>query len=435
MTPVTHPHQLWRVIAAPELTPMAAPRLLAGTPLEDGAETYWQHVARLGRRPAGSAALIDEIERSGLRGRGGAWFPTARKWRAVANAARDQRPVVVANASEGEPLAAKDRTLLEHRPHLVIDGALTAAESIGAGEVVIYVSRAARPAQHAVRHALRERHRAGCRELPVRVVETPDRYIAGESSAVVRRVNGGPAKPDFSPPHPSERGVDGRPTLVQNAETLAHVALIARNGHAWFRERGEASAPGTVLVTIAGNVRYAGVYEVNVGTPMPAVLLGAGGAIAQPGAALVGGYFGSWIDAGRLATMRLIPDEVGVGCGVIGVLGADACGLCEAATIVEYLAQESAEQCGPCVYGLHAIAGTMRRIAEARADRSDLARLERWMTMVEGRGACRHPDGAINNVITALDVFADDLSLHVSGHACGRNRPWLPEPKPHRGWR
>ena len=425
-----------RAPAPPALTPMASPRLLAGSPLSHGAETYAQHVARLGRRPIGGGWLIDDVERSGLRGRGGAWFPTARKWRGVAAAAGRQRSIVVINASEGEPLSAKDQTLVEHRPHLVIDGGITAAESVGADQVIVYVSRAAHRSRRALRRALHERRRAGLRELPVHVVDTPHRYVAGESSAVVRRSNGGPAKPGFSPPHPSERGVDGRPTLVQNAETIAHAALIARFGDAWFRERGDTGAPGTALVTLSGNVRFAGVYEVDLGATLTAVLNGAGGVPTEPEGALIGGYFGSWIAARRMAGLRLAPGDVNLGCGVIGVLGAGACGLSEAATIVAYLARESAGQCGPCVHGLRAISETLNRVAAGDADRGDVARLQRWTAMVAGRGACHHPDGAVNNALTALEAFAGDLGRHLAGQACaGRRHRWLPPPQRHRGWR
>ena len=436
MTSSLLPEHAAGIDAVPALTPMASPRLLAGSPLANGAEPFALHTARLGRRPAGGAWLLDELERSGLRGRGGAWFPTALKWRGVARAALQRRAIVVINASEGEPLSAKDRALLEHRPHLVIDGGITAAESVGAGEVIIYISRTAGASTRAIRHALRERRRAGLRELPVHVVAAPHRYVAGESSAAVRRVNGGPAKPGFAPPHPSERGVDARPTLVQNAETIAHAALIARFGNAWFRERGDGDAPGTVLVTLSGGVRFPGVYEVDIGTSLSAVLNGAGGPLTPPSGALVGGYFGSWVGAQRMTGLRLAPADVRLGCGVIGVLGAGACGLSEAARIVRYLARESAGQCGPCVYGLRAIAATLTRIAVAEADRGEVARLQRWTAMVSGRGACHHPDGAVNNAVTALDAFSDDLARHLAGEACaGRRHRWLPEPKRHRGWR
>jgi NADH:ubiquinone oxidoreductase subunit F (NADH-binding) len=416
-------------------TDSATPRLLAGTPLAAGAEQFDEHRERLGRRPRGGEWMFDVLERSGLRGRGGAWFSTSRKWRGAARAAAGQGAVVVVNASEGEPLSAKDKTLVEHRPHLVLDGALLAAETVGAGEVVIYLSRPSRAATRALHQALRARRRAGLRDVPVHLMHTAHRYVAGESSAVVRRANGGPAKPGFAPPHPLESGIGGRPTLVQNAETIAHAALIARYGDSWFRERGTDEAPGTALVTLCGNVRYPGVYEIDLGATLEAVLAGAGGTLTPPAGILVGGYFGSWLPADSLAGIRLTPGAVTCGCGVIGVLGADACGLSEAASISAYLARESAGQCGPCVHGLRAIAETMTRLAASDADQGDLVRLQRWTGMVAGRGACHHPDGAINNAVSALDAFPHDLLRHVTGQPCaGRHRPSLPPP-PKQPWR
>jgi len=415
-----------------------APRLLAGPPLELGPEGFSDHRARLGRRPIGGAWLVDVIERSGLRGRGGAWFPTHRKWRAVRRLADERGPsVVVVNASEGEPLSHKDRLLVETRPHLVIDGAASIAESVGAGEIVIYLSRPSRDATRSIRRALAERHHHGISEVPVRIAHTQHRYVAGESSAVVRRLSGGPSKPSFSPPHPSERGVLGRPTLIQNAETVAHAALIARYGDAWFRERGTHDAQGTVLVTISGNVARPGVYEVDLGSELVAAVNGAGGVLSVPIGLLIGGYFGAWLDAEHVGRARLAPETISLGCGIIGVLGADACGVRDAARIVRYLARESAGQCGPCVYGLRDIAEAMSRLAAGDADLGDLQRIERWSQQVVGRGACHHPDGAIRNVRTALEVFAQDVDSHLTGNACAVGGcPTLPPPpRRRRGWR
>ena len=205
--------------------PNAGPRLLAGPPLVNGAKGFAEHWERLGRRPSGGAWLLDVLERSGLRGRGGAWFSTSRKWRSVAASAAGRGAVVVVNASEGEPLSAKDRTLIEHRPHLVLDGALLAAETIGADEVLIYLARSSRAATHALREALRARRGAGLRDVPVRLIHTAHRYVAGESSAVVRRANGGPAKPGFAPPHPSENGVAGS-RLVMRSRIWARMRVL-----------------------------------------------------------------------------------------------------------------------------------------------------------------------------------------------------------------
>ena len=413
-------------------------RLLAGPGLEHGPESLSDNRARLGRRPIGGEWLLDVVERSGLLGRGGAWFPTHRKWRAVRRLANERGPaVVVVNASEGEPLSHKDQLLGETRPHLLIDGAMIVAESVGAGEVVIYLSRPSRGMTRSIRRAIAERRREGIREISIRIAHTQHRYVAGESSAVVRRLSGGPSKPFFAPPHPTERGVLGRPTLVQNAETVAHAALIARYGDVWYRERGTHEAPGTGLVTIAGNVARPGVYEVDIGSELIAAVSGAGGVLSAPTGVLIGGYFGTWLDVDRGGRARLTPEDVSLGCGVIGILGADACGILEAARIVGYLARESAGQCGPCVYGLRDIAEAMSRLAAGDADQGDLRRIERWSNQVIGRGACHHPDGAIHNVRSALEAFAYDVDRHLAGQACavGSCTPLPPPPRRRRGWR
>src|SRR5581483_3040237 len=182
--------------------------------------------------------LIAEVERAGLRGRGGAGFPTALKMHAVIGARR--RPggrTVVINAVEGEPASVKDRTLVESVPHLVLDGAALAARAVSAGEVVLCVSERAVETADAALRACSER-RALRERVSLRVVAVPDGYVGGQESALVHFLNGGPAKPTFTPPMIFEQGVHGRPTLLSNAETFAHVALIARHGAGWFRELG-----------------------------------------------------------------------------------------------------------------------------------------------------------------------------------------------------
>ena len=218
--------------------------LLAGPPTSAGAESHAAHVARLGPVPVGTRALIDTIEASRLRGKGGAGFPAAIKWRAVASQ-RAGNPVVIANGAEGEPLSRKDRMLMEQRPHLVIDGALLAAGAVGAREIVLYVGADHVGAIRAMQRAASERPEAEREQL--RLVSAPVRYVSGEETAAVNFVNSGIALPTAIPPRPFERGVDGRPTLVQNVETLAHAALIARYGDAWFQSLGVDGASGTTL--------------------------------------------------------------------------------------------------------------------------------------------------------------------------------------------
>ncbi len=417
-------------------------RLLEGPDPAAGYERLDDHRRRIRSCPEGGPWLIGVLQRSGLRGRGGAWFPTWRKWAAVAERPHG-RAVVVINASEGEPLSAKDRVLLSLRPHLVFDGAVLAADTLGADEVVLYLARGSRATNHVVWRALRERRRAHLAEPRIRVVHTAHRYVAGEASAVVRRISGGPAKPQFTPPRTFERGVDNLPTLVQNTETLAHVALIARYGSDWFRELGTETSPGSALMTLSGNVSRPGVYEVDLGARLGGVLDAAGGTTSPARGALLGGYFGTWLPARSLRDVPLdaerLRDEhsASLGCGVLAVLPEDACGVTEAARILGYLAAESAGQCGPCVNGLAALSTTMARIAASSAVPTDLDRVRRWAGLIRGRGACHHPDGAVGQLASALTVFADHLDMHLAGVRCRGHLTggFPPPPARARGWR
>ena len=266
--------------------------------------------------------LIATVERAGLLGRGGAGFPTGRKLRAVAAGRR--RPVVVVNGTEGEPVSGKDALLLRTAPHLVLDGAALAAAAIGARAVVIGVDRLNRAALAAVDRALAERRDSDPDGVPMRLAPTPPHYVTGEESALVHWINGGEAKPTRVPPRPFEKGVDGRPTLVDNVETLAHLAQILRFGSDWFRQRGTPAEPGTILATVSGAVARPGVYEVSAGFPLADLLAGAGTPDGVS-AVLVGGYFGFWLDARAAASARLSHDDLrrrggGLGCGAVAVL-------------------------------------------------------------------------------------------------------------------
>jgi len=225
----------------------------------------------------------------------------------------------------------------------------------------------------------------------------------------VHMVNEGLATPTNTPPYPFERGVDGAPTLVQNVETLAHAALLARTG----------SIPGTMLLTLAGAAARPGVVEVDEGTTIGEAIQRAGGVAETPRAVLLGGYFGSWVEPERAWKLQLDhrslrDQDLGLGCGVIGLLPARGCPVCETAGIMRYLATESSAQCGPCFFGLRALADACTRIAEGGADPDALRRLHRWSADVRGRGACKHPDGAVIFLSSALTVFAREFAEHAS---------------------
>ena len=376
--------------------------------------------------------LIATVERAGLLGRGGAGFPTGRKLRAVAAGRRT--PVVVVNGTEGEPVSGKDALLLRTLPHLVLDGAALAAAAVGAGEVVVCVDRQNAAALDAVEGALAERHDREPGGIPMRLAAAPPHYVTGEESALVHWLNGGEGKPTRVPPRPFERGVGGRPTLVDNVETLAHLAQIIRFGADWFRQLGTPSEPGTILATVSGAVSRPGVYEVPAGLPLSDLLAGAG-TPEGISAVLVGGYFGFWLDARSAGSALLSHHDLrsrggGLGCGAVAVLPAGACGVAEATRVMGWLAGETAGQCGPCVHGLAALAGTLGEACAGRSRGDVAARLQRWAAQIEGRGACRFPDGAVRFLRSALDVFADDLRRHAAGRPCrgSLQRPILPIP-------
>jgi NADH:ubiquinone oxidoreductase subunit F (NADH-binding) len=400
------------------------PRLFAGPPAAAGPEPLADHVARLGRLPSGSAApaVIPVLEASGLLGRGGAGFPVGRKWRSVASQGGG-RPVVLVNGAEGEPLSAKDRTLLRLRPHLVLDGAFLAADAVGADRIALYIGSGQRDAQASVRRALAERRD---RRVAIDLLGAPETYVAGEESAAVHFVNEADARPTVTPPRPYERGIGGRPTLVQNVESLAYAALIGRFGDGWYRELGRDSTPGSALVTVSGAARD-GVREIELGMTIGELAgqAGAGSGPRDRQAVLLGGYFGGWLSTERSWGVALDPIALraagsAFGAGVVAFLGNDRCGVRATSRIMDYMAGQSAAQCGPCVFGLRAIADATARLATGRPERDDLARIERWSEQLKGRGACRHPDGAVGQLLSSLRVFGAEWEVHQRRRPCTR---------------
>jgi NADH:ubiquinone oxidoreductase subunit F (NADH-binding) len=383
----------------------------------------------------GSAgALIPEVGAAGLTGRGGAAFPVHRKLEAVA-AARPGRAIVVGNGAEGEPASHKDEALLSLAPHLVLDGLQLAAEAVGAGRAVLYV-RADLRARTRLDDCLPERDAYGLDRVPVEIVRSPRRFLAGEESALASRISGGPAVPRFTPPRVFTRGVDGRPTLVQNVETLAHLALIARYGPGWFRAMGTSDEPGTMLCTLRQASGSVDVAEAALGTPLAALLHlpAVTGNEEGGGAVLVGGYHGAWLPAAQAAQLtlsnaQLRPAGAFTGAGVLAALPADRCGLIESARVARYLALESAGQCGPCRSGLPSIAAAMSELAGSHPEPRVLDNLTRWAGLVEGRGACHHPDGTVRFLRSALRVFGPEVRLHQQRRCSAEtDRPFLPVP-------
>jgi NADH:ubiquinone oxidoreductase subunit F (NADH-binding) len=377
--------------------------------LADGDGRLDTHLARHGRLPALDPSQVIGMARdAGLTGRGGAGFEVHRKLSAVAASGR---PVtVIANGAEGEPASGKDKALLAYQPNLVLDGLQLAARATGSGTARLYAPAGVLRPLEAL---LATRRGAGLDAVPVTLHRAPDAFVAGEETAAAAAVAGRAAVPADKPARLTDAG-----TLVQNVETLAHLALISRYGPGWFRSAGTPDEPGTFLATVSGAVAAPGVVEAGYGVPLGDLIAAAGGPTVRLGAILVGGYHGGWVPADPalpVSRAALGPYGSSPGAGIVVALPAGACGLRETARIAGYLAGQVAGQCGPCVNGLPRLAGSLTDLAERRGSPGLPAEVDRLARLVTGRGACRHPDGTARMIGSAMRVFAADVAAHLAG--------------------
>ena len=427
-------------IGRPRLAPaIGQARLTAGVRNDMLTASWDDHVGVYGEPHTWSRAaqVMSFLQSHSVLGRGGAGFPLVIKMDAVIKA--KGRPVVVVNAAEGEPAIWKDRTLLALVPHLVLDGAQLAALAVGADRIHVAVNPSHRPAHLALLRAIDERQLRTRDAVPVTVHVVPDEFTAGECSSVVGLINGGRGRPQFVSTIAAVRGVDGRPTLLSNTETFAQLAVLARMGDR-YAEVGTPAEPGTALFTLRGAVHDDVVVEAPLGTPLGAVVNGAGGLSEPIQAVLVGGYHGRWLAPDVAWNAPLSVAEMrarggAIGAGLIAPLAASACPLSEVSRVVSYLAGQTAGQCGPCVNGLPAIADAVDGLVAG--DREGRARkwLTHWLGLMEGRGACKHPDGVARFVGSSLRVFDQEITLHRHRGPCPSvGAPILPTP-PTGGWR
>jgi NADH:ubiquinone oxidoreductase subunit F (NADH-binding) len=399
------------------ITPHELPRLLAGR--GSAAASLREHTALFPGAMLNDAA--QQLESSGLLGRGGAGFETYRKV-ALIRSQRGSHKVVVVNAMEGEPAAHKDSHLLQSNPHLVLDGAEALAAMIHADRIVVCVARDNIPTINAVQQAIHERQRRSLRAPDLSLVTPPGRYVAGEESALIHWLNDNESLPQFRPEKPHVLKLRRHAVLLDNAETCAHVGLISRYGAQWFRGLGPANHPGSTLVSVSGAVQRAKVLEVANGTPVREILAAAG-ADPSPQGIVVGGYGGVFLGPEILelpyAHESFRPYGANVGAGILAPISYGTCGLRETYRVAAWMAHESARQCGPCAFGLPAMAEDLRHIVHATADAAlALDRLHARTREIEGRGACRHPDGVVRFIRSALTTFATDVQYHLTNGAC-----------------
>jgi NADH:ubiquinone oxidoreductase subunit F (NADH-binding) len=411
------------VTAATECTvavwPGIEPRLL-----HKGTEGYTEYRDAGGYRPLDDVdALLSQIDLAGVLGRGGAAFPLAVKLKTVReNGKAAGGAVVVANGEEGEPASIKDRWLLRNRPHLVLDGLRLAARLVSADRAVVYVSDhdAADSVNSAV--AAIDADRLDGVSITVRAVEPG--YVAGEETAAVRALNGGPAKPTDKPPRPFEEGVGGLPTMVSNVETLAVIPFLQRHGAEEFRGHGTSASPGTFLATITGAGRPPALYEIPHGLSFAELLEFHGVPADQLHGVLMGGYFAGLLNRDVLdvtldhESLRRL--DSGLGCGAISLI-TDDCPVAVAASVMAYFDRENAGQCGSCFNGTAAMSAVTEALRDGVATQEDVGRLERWSVVLRGRGACATLDAATNVAASLLSAFPQVVERHLNGECdtCG----------------
>jgi NADH:ubiquinone oxidoreductase subunit F (NADH-binding) len=388
------------------------PRLLADLDHGPGLAVHRRRSAGRGPWPTTATELAELLEAIDLRGRGGAAFPLARKVRTVAKARG--RAVVVVNAAEGEPASSKDSALMMLKPHLVLDGAQLVAQALGADTIHVVVPGERAAVQRSVRTALAERADADRVPMTMHVAEC--RFVAGESSAVLELLAGRPNLPVTTTRPSAISGLGGRPTLLSNAETYAQTAVIVRDGVDAYCSLGTHAEPGTRLLTIDGDGERPTVLEVAHGTRL-APLLAAADADADNGL-LLGGYHGTWLPPEAVPDLTvsataMLDAGAAIGAGVMLPLRSGVCPVRRTAVVVGYLAGESANRCGPCKFGLPALAHALRDLALGAVQSSD--RVIQLMDAVERRGACHHPDGTTRSIRSLLRAFPLEVAAHLSG--------------------
>jgi NADH-quinone oxidoreductase subunit F len=395
---------------APEASPPAVddPRLLAS----DGLETLESWRAAGGFRRHEPGVLLGEVTLADLRGQGGSGFPVARKW-----AALTKDGVLVANGAEREPGTVKDAYLLTKRPYAVLDGALAAAHDRGLDRVVVAIPEGEPEIRSALEEARDTIASSDVSGATVDIVDVSRAYVGGEETALLASIQGDAPKPRLRPPFPAERGLNGRPTLVQNVETLTHVALVNAYGGAWFRERGSETQPGTGLFSVGAFGGRFELYERAFGDSLADLLADAGFG-GDAAAVLVGGYSGGLLrrDQVQVGLDAVSLSSVGgrVGTKSVQVVPEGSCVLRILIEVLRFFGSETAVQCPPCHRGLPDMVSLLERVEAGDADQAVLDDFTTFMETFAGRGLCALPDGSAAIALSYLRNFADELELHMT---------------------
>jgi NADH-quinone oxidoreductase subunit F len=402
-------------------------------------EDIYEYVAEGGYGSLAEALLrppeeiIDEIKRAGLRGRGGAGFPTGMKWEKARGAPSGEK-IVICNADEGDPGAYMDRTLLESNPHQVLEGIILCARSIGAERALVYVRAEYPLAVKIVRRAIQQAEDLGLLgngilgtdfNLKVEVFEGSGAFVCGEETALIESVQGFRGMPRHRPPYPVESGLDGRPTVINNVKTLASIAPIIRHGAQWFRSIGTPDSPGTAVFSVVGSVQHPGLVEIPMGVTLRTLIFDVCGGIPrrkQFKAVQIGGPSGGCLSEEFLDTPidfdSLTDAGAMMGSGGMVVMDEDACMVDVSRYFLDFTQKESCGKCTFCRIGTFQLLQILERLTRGEGEEADLPRLRQLSEDIRDGSLCGLGKTAPNPVLTSMRYFVEDYEAHVTEKRC-----------------
>jgi NADH:ubiquinone oxidoreductase subunit F (NADH-binding) len=380
--------------------------------------------------------VVKVVSDAGLRGRGGAGFPTGKKWQFTREAPGEPRYLIL-NGGEDEPGSKKDRVLLENLPHLVIEGTVLAAYAIGATKAYLYINANYAVAIKTITDALTEAKAAGYWgenilgsdfALDIEIVPAPDNYVAGEDTAALEVIEGRKAWPRQKPPFPVTVGLYGKPTSVNNVETLANVAPIVLQGADWYRKFGTAESTGTMIFSLDDDLNRPGVYELPFGTPLRYL-------IEECGGGLKSGKKIKAIMPAAPSSAYLPPEKIdtpldhnsmrdagsGLGCGVVRLVAEGTCIVEEVIKISEFFTAESCGQCPACRMETNTLTSLLKKVQAGQGGQTILEQFAKVLAFNKGKGFCNLIAMPGPPIESALKLFPGDFAAHLSTGKCPVN--------------
>ena len=377
--------------------------------------------------------VIKEVQQAGLRGRGGAGFPTGRKWE-FAREAGEQGKIVICNADEGDPGAYMDRTILESNPHQVLEGMAICAFAVGAERAIVYVRAeyplAVKMVTKAIEQAkelslLGEGILGGSFNLDIEVFQGSGAFVCGEETALIQSIEGKRGMPRHRPPYPVTKGLEGKPTIINNVKTLASIPPILKKGAAWYKGIGTEHSPGTAIFSVVGNVVHAGLVEIPMGVSLQTLIFDTCGGVPDKKefkAVQIGGPSGGCLPADFLETHidfdSLTKAGAMMGSGGMVVMDENSCMVNIARYFLEFTQKESCGKCTFCRIGTHHLLTILDRITKGEGREGDLDQLEELSKDIKNGSLCGLGKTAPNPVLTSLKYFRDEYEAHIKEKRC-----------------